>query len=140
MEKHRRSCCITWSRALRPWMSQVSPRAACRAWVTTQLMQPRGLWDTWAASVSVTSALQMASGSSSGSAKMKILGDQQGGEWGRCRFTSLTSGLAGAAHISLFPLWLLIFPFSTCLPAKGSSLPPKIGRDTGGICPPSAKF
>lgn len=82
LETPRSSRCSTWSRALRPGMSQESPRAACRACVTTQLMQPPGLRDTRAASVSVTRALQMASGSSSGSAKMKILGGSRGGERG----------------------------------------------------------
>lgn len=111
-------------------MSQVSPRAACRAWVTTQLMQPPGLWDTRAASVSVSSALQTASGSSSGSAKMKILEGSRGGK-GEMQI-HITHGRAGrsSSHFhcccSIFPLLLSIFPFSTLSLPRGSSLHPKI--------------
>lgn len=41
------------------------------------------------------------------------------GKEGGADSPSLTSGLAGAAHVSLFPLLLSIFPFSTLSPLQG---------------------
>lgn len=121
-------------------MSQESPRAACRAWATTQLMQPPGLWDSRAASVSVSSALQMASGSSSGSAKMKIL---QGQQWrGEGKDADPHHPCQGWQEQLTFHFFHCCcgVPLLTLSPHQGQLPGSQNNSGTGGVCPPKSKF